>query len=264
MSVDEVYPNAPLALVAAEVRFPAVTERPLSMAVQRQLRDTLGSDWVIHPDKAQTFEAAVGPGGPQASVRTETFSRITSRQRSKIVTVKPDNFTIEVVDYVHFAEFSELLATVSDAVERVLRPDGISRVGLRYINEISVPGPIPNWAMWLHPSVMAPVLPPTLTPTDWTGAVQYQVESDCVLVLRYGPAIGPVVSPNGPLRRPRVVDGPIFVLDFDSSWQPSDIPKFNASSVSDAGTKLRGPIRNLFDSLIKPDLLAVFRQEPKQ
>lgn len=263
MNSGEVFPNAPLALVAAEVRFPAVAEGALGMPIHRRIRDALGSDWVIQNGTTQTFEAGVSAAGPQASLRSETVGRITSRQRTRIITAQPGNLTVEVTDYLRFADFRDLLERASAAVQSVLKPDGISRVGLRYIDEISVPEASPQWHRWLHSSLMAPALPSGLTPAEWTGAVQYEVADDQSLVFRYGPSAGPVVSPAGPLKRPRVHDGPIFMLDFDSSWQPSDIPEFTADRIVEAADRLRSPLRALFDSLVKPSLLEVFRQDPR-
>ena len=140
MKSGEVFPNAPLALAAVEVRFPPVSDRSLGIAVHRQIREHLGTDWIIQNDTSQIFEAGLGPGGPQSSLRSETIVRISSRSKTKIITVRPDNFTIEVADYLHYADFRGLLSTVAAAVERVLQPDGVSRIGLRYIDEISVPG----------------------------------------------------------------------------------------------------------------------------
>ncbi len=261
MTRSEVFPNAPLALVAAEVRYPAVTGGSLSMAVHRRIRDVLDADWVIHNDTTQTLEVGVDAGGPRASSRSETVKRITSRQRTRIVTARPDNFTVEVVDYKHFADFRGLLEQASTAVESVLQPDGISRVGLRYIDEITVPETPPQWSNWLEASLLPPSMPTGLDPTAWTGAVQYQVAPDQSLVFRYGPSAGPVVSSSGPLRRPAAPEGPIFMLDFDSSWQPSDIPSFEAERIVTVADRLRSPLRELFDSLITPSLIDIFRQD---
>lgn len=263
MSISgEVFPNAPLALVAAEVRYPAVSERQLGMAIQKQLRDAIGADWVIHNDTSQTFEALIGPGGPQqASVRSDTVGRIVTRQKTKIITIQPDHLVIEVADYLHFDDFRDLLERTAAAVESILRPDGISRMGLRYIDEIAVPESPPQWDHWLHSSLMAPATG-GLTPTEWTGAVQYTIDTDQIMVFRYGPSKGPVVAPNGPLRRPKVPEGPIFMLDFDGSWQPRDIPEFTATHIADMAGRLRAPLRGLFDSLVTPDLLKIFRQDP--
>ncbi len=262
MNSGEVFPNAPLALVAAEIRYTPVAERGLGMPVQKLIRDLLGDDWVIRNDKTQTFQAGVGPEGPQASMTHETIGRITSRERTKVVTVRPDSLTLEVTDYKHFADFRALLEQASAATEQIIHPDGIIRAGLRYIDEISVSTSPPDWNHWLDPSLFPPTSD-TLVPSQWTGAVEYHVDVDQLLVFRYGTSDGPVVSPTGHLRRLRTPPGPVFMLDFDSSWQPRDIPEFTADSIVSIADRLRAPLRELFDSLIRPDLLKIFRKEPK-
>ena len=260
VATSEVLPNAPLGLVATEVRFPPVSEGALTMAEYRRVRDLLGGDWVINNATSQTLEASLGAAGPQASMHSEKFSRITLRDRTRIVTAKPGNFTVEVVDYLRFADFRNLLVQSARAVESVLQPDGIIRIGLRYINEVSVPQQPPDWGEWLDSSLTAPELPSELTLTEWTGAARYQVTTDQFLVLRYGPSAGPVVSPEGPLRRTRVPEGPIFMLDFDSFWQPGDIPQFTSDKIGRVAERLHTPLRGLFDSLCKPQLLEEFRK----
>ena len=54
------------------------------------------------------------------------------------------------------------------------------------------------------------------------------------------------------------------MLDFDSSWQPIDIPKFKASEIAKVADRLHVPLRGLFDSLIQPRLLEVFREDPEK
>lgn len=262
MTRGEVYPNAPLALVAAEIRYPPVAERSLAMPVQRLLRDHLGADWVIQNDSMQTLQAGVGPDGPTASLTNETVPKITSRQRTKVITVRPDSLTIEVTDYQHFTEFRHLLEQAASAVEQVIHPDGVVRAGLRYIDEVSVPTSPPEWSRWLNESLLPPA-GQGLEPAQWTGAVQYDIAVDQLLVFRYGTSEGPVVSSSGHLRRLRTPPGPVFMLDFDSSWQPSDIPEFSAATIVQVADRLRSPLRGLFDSLIKPELLELFRKEPE-
>ncbi len=261
MASGEVFPNAPLALVVAEVRYPPVSDGALAMPVYRRIRNLLGSGWVIHNATEQTFEAGVDADGPRASLRSEKYSRITSRQRTRIITAKPSNFTVEVVDYSGFPDFRDLLVRAGQAVENVLHPEGVVRVGLRYINEISVPDQVPDWGAWLHPSLIAPEPPRELTLTEWTGTARYQMASDRFLVLRYGPSVGPVVSPEGPLRRSRLPEGPIFVLDFDSFWQPDDIPEFTSERIGKVADRLHRPLRGLFDHLCQPNLQDVFRKD---
>ena len=261
MATGGVFPNAPLALVVVEVRFPPVSESALPMPVYRRIRDRLGGGWVIHNATTQTFEAGVDASGPRATLRSDQYSRITSRDRTQIVTAKPESFTVEVVNYRCFPDFRDLFVLAARSVENVLRPDGIVRVGLRYINEVCVPGQPPQWDEWLDSSLMAPELPPDLALTEWTGVAHYQIAAEQFLVLRYGPSTGPVVSPEGPLRRSRVPEGPIFLLDFDSFWQPDTIPEFTGDRIGEVADELHSPLRGLFDSLCKPGLLEVFRKD---
>lgn len=264
MEASEIYPNAPLSLVAAEVRFPDGAASSLSTVAYRALRDRLGSEWVIEGSRHQTVEFAIGPNGvPEQNLRNESLFRITVRDRTRIVTLRPESLTIEVSRYDGYGEFRRLLEVALAAVQDILQPDGVSRLGLRYIDEIFIDGDTqPDWAEWIHGSL----LPPTvegLRPATWTGAVQYNTGSDRNLVLRFGPSLQPVVSESSPLRRLRPMQGPIFMLDFDSYWQPSDIPEFATLNVLATFDELRSPIRTLFDSLITPRLVTdVLRMEP--
>jgi uncharacterized protein (TIGR04255 family) len=109
---------------------------------------------------------------------------------------------------------------------------GVTRAGLRYIDEVRAPnGEGPGWAQWL-PDIMSPGLPELAaigaSPVAWNGAAQYRIGHDRSLVLRYGQQAaqpGLVVHPDRPLRRsgPRPV-GPFFLLDFDASWEPQTVP----------------------------------------
>lgn len=265
VSTSEVYPNAPLALVAVEVRFPDSASAPLGAAVHRAVRDRLGRDWVIEGGKQQTMEVAFGPSGVSVpNIRQENLSRITVRDRTQVVTLRPDSLTIEATRYGGYGAFRELLHRAFTAVEELLEPDGISRLGLRYIDEISVPaGDEPtNWADWVHGSLLPPSTE-SLAPATWTGAVQYDIGPQRRLVLRYGPADQPVVAPSGPLRRLRAPTGPIFMLDFDSFWQPEEIPAFSADGLVQSCDDLRAPVRTLFTELVNDRLVdEVFRMEP--
>lgn len=264
MSITEAWPNAPLALVAVEARFPAAGG-PLRPPVQRAIRDALGSQWVLEGAKQQTMEIAFGSGGAlPPNVKVEDLTRITMRDRTRAVTVRAESLTIESTRYGGYQDFRPLLMAAFEAVEHVLQPDGVTRLGMRYIDEIRVPeftGPDP-WDDWVDASLLAPRAE-GLTTLTWTSAVQYDTGDDRTLVLRYGPTDGPVVDPSGPLKRPVPTPaGPLFLLDFDSFWQPSGIPAFSASELVTACDELREPVRRLFDQLISPRLIdEVFRKE---
>ncbi len=268
MEKREVWSNAPIALVAVEARFPAVASGPLRPPAFRAIRDLLGGDWVLEGAKQHTVQVAFEGGAAQPpNVRVEDLTRITVRDRTQVITVRPDSLSIEVTRYGGYESFRQLIATAIEAVEHSIKPDGLSRLGIRYIDEIRVPdlAGSDSWSDWVDASLLAPRAH-GLTTMTWTSAAQYDIGPDRSLVLRYGPADGPVVDPSGPLKRPATVrPGPVFVLDFDSFWQPSGIPAFAAADLLDACDSLRTPVRTLFDQLITKRLVDdVFRKEPQE
>lgn len=265
MTEAEVWPNAPLALVAVEARYPGVASGPPRMPAQRAIRDVLGEGWVLESGQEQTLEVAFGAEGVKGQrVAAEQLTRITIRDRTRAVTVRAESLTVEATSYRGYPDFRVLLESVFDAVEQVMQPDGLTRLGMRYIDEIRIPdadAPDP-WDDWLDGTLLAPRAEGLRT-RGWTSAVQYETGEDRRMVLRYGPADNPVVTPVGPLKRanpPR--SGSLFVLDFDSFWQPSGIPPFVAAELLVACDDLRNPIRRLFDQLISPKLInEIFKKE---
>lgn len=246
-----------------EVRFHATTAGPLRPPVLRAIKELLGEEWVVEAGKQQALSLAVPAGGgpPSPQLTSEDISRVTARDRTRLVTIRPDALTVEATRYGGYDDFRSLLARAFDAAQRVLTPDGVARLGLRYIDEIQVgPGPV-DWSAWVHGSLLAPHAQ-GLTAASWTGAVQYSFGDDRNLVLRYGPSENPVVSAAGPLLRVRAPKPwPVFVLDFDSFWEPADIPAFEATTLVAACDELRSPVRRLFDQLSTPELLQVYRGE---
>lgn len=255
-----VYPNAPLALVAVEVRFPGPFEAwPLPMTLQRSFRDMLGDGWVIESIKAQRVDVAFAPAGGGQSVRQIVMPRFTVRNRTLAVAISEESLTIETTAYRHYPDFRAVLSAAFAGAAQFLRPDGVARIGMRYIDEIRVPGTqnadAPDWSAWLDASLLPPQLEPMtdkgFASVAWEGVAQYAGDREQTLVLRYGARDSYAVNPSGLLVRPTVPPpGPVFVLDFDCFWQPKDIPAFDAAGLTARCDDLRAPIRALFDLLI--------------
>lgn len=270
----EVYPNAPLALVAVEVRFPeAPGERSLPMTMQQSFRDLLGEGWVIESHKVQQIEASFGPGSSGAqSIRTKVVPRFTVRDRTLSVAITDTSLTVETTRYRHYLDFRAVLECVFGAEAELIQPDGVARVGMRYIDEIRVPEVEPNrpstWRDWLDASLLPPKLDAMVgagyEPGAWDGVVRYSTGTDRSLVLRYGARQGYVVQPGGSLKRPDAPPpGPLFALDFDSFWEPSDIPEYDVAALLAVCDQLRAPVRTLFDLVVTDKLRDdVFMKEP--
>lgn len=273
----EVYPNAPLALVAVEVRLTdstGVSRRTLPTSAQRSFRDMLGDNWVTQPVNAPQMSLAFGVSGAQPiqqPLQSFSLPRFTVRDRTLAVTITDSGVIIEATRYRHYWDFRELLAKAVTAAAKVLSPDGVSRVGMRYINEIRAPGSSEQgpavWQRWVDDSLLAPQFAQMsrdgFVPTAWEGMAQYQTGPDQRLVLRYGPRNEYLVNPTGPLKRPSVPPpGPLFMLDLDCFWEPPDIPEFDPETIIGTFDQLRVPIRSMFQLLITDELIAELRKEP--
>ncbi|MGH9103704.1 MAG: TIGR04255 family protein [Acidimicrobiales bacterium] len=241
------------------------------MNLQRLFRDLLGEGWVIESQKVQQVTLAVSAAGAVSQAMPMlTIPRFTVRDRTLAVAITEESLTVEATRYRHYPNFRETVASAVAAAAEVLVPDGIARVGMRYIDEVRVPGIVEeapsDWHDWVDSSLLAPQLGGMsgagFVSTGWEGAAQYRTGPDQKLVLRYGPRAGYVVSPVGPLKRPAPPGpGPLFALDFDCFWEPPDIPEFDPGMIMDTCDQLRSPIRALFDMLVTDKLLAEFTKD---
>jgi uncharacterized protein (TIGR04255 family) len=105
------YPNAPLALVVVEVRFPSAPDaRSLPMAAQRSLRDRLGDEWVIESLKTQRVQVEFDQAGSSKQhIDTEVVPRFTVRDRTLAVAVPQGSITIETTSYRRYPDFRAVL-----------------------------------------------------------------------------------------------------------------------------------------------------------
>ena len=146
-----------------------------------------------------------GPAPAPASVQSRTFRRYSARDRATALLVKPDALVIETTAYAGWEEsFHPLVVEAVHAMERISRPDGVLRIGLRYIDEIRVPGieSAPgDWRGYIDEHLLAAAdpdfIPASLRPSEWLGHVQYQTAPDSMLTVRYGPQSGYAVDPEG-------------------------------------------------------------------
>ena len=252
MNEHEVYPNAPVVLVALEVRHP--TADPLtpseSRAIKRILSDQLPIERPGQQTSVQIIPGAVNP----ATTTTERFPRYVNRETSLSVSIRQEAIVIEASHYPGWEEFRALALHALDARMQIAPIVGVERVGIRYVDEIRVPdsGEV-DWADWMHSSLLGPSSPIIDLPINqWQGVGIYGSQPGNMLILRYGPREGFAVDPSSDLRRAKPADGGLFFLmDVDSFWTPvGPIPEYDRDSMLSTCNDLHTPVRALFESLI--------------
>jgi|GEM_PF-1243355 uncharacterized protein (TIGR04255 family) len=271
----EAYPNAPVALVAVEIKYPGEIGTPIASRVQHAVSDALGDEWVVDPVAIpqSSFEVRVGGQpvmGQSAAFPASAVIRFADRRRGAAMAFTGGSVSVEATRYRNWPTFRLTLEIAVRVAEKLLRPSGITRAGIRYINEIRVEGVEGvDWGGWLSPSVL-PAASSAMTevgwpPVAWNNTAQYRTGDDRSLVVRYGPQSaqpGFVVNPDGPLLRPGPRPaGPFFLLDFDASWQPMSVPRWDTELLLETYDELRRPVRKLFDEIVTERLEAeVFKR----
>jgi uncharacterized protein (TIGR04255 family) len=256
----EVYPNAPLRLVAAELRFP-YAPRLGSSDVLEALTTTFRPTFPLPtPGGLQVVMTVAG------ATQSSGVNRFLSKDRTASVTVSPTNIVIETTEYREYGQFRPLLETCLTALASIPGAIvGLERVGLRYVNEVRVPnlGDVSEWTKYFTPNLVAAL---HLIPDRPVGVMQAVVQTEPVdgmlTVFRYGALRGQVVASGGPLRVATVpTNEPFFMLDLDNSWSSGE--SFDAYSVAaalDISDRLHAPIDALFEAVITDELRRVFRR----
>lgn len=256
MPEGEVYPNAPVVLVALEVRHPPADPltRAQRLTIKRQLTSHVP---IMRTGELTRITAVQAAGAPAASaeVRVEEFPRYFSRDNTMAVAVRAGSLVVETTRYVGWEQLRALVAEVLEARQEVGGVDGAERVGLRYVNEIRVPGePVHDWAPWIDPTLLgaAPIGEELGLPArQWQGTTVLATGPDRTVVLRYGPREGFAVDPAGELKRSTPTPGSFFLMDIDSFWTPSDgVPEFDVKKLLTTCDELHAPVRKLFERLV--------------
>ncbi|MGH3702621.1 MAG: TIGR04255 family protein [Pseudonocardiaceae bacterium] len=259
MSMDEereVYPNAPVVLVALEVRHP-VTD-PLTAVQRNMIKRRLGGHVpIMRTGQVQQLTVVQPVGGPPVApeLRAEEFPRYFSRDNTAAVSVRAEAVIVETTRYVRWEQMRALIADVLAVRQEIGGVDGVERVGLRYVDEIRVPGgPEQNWAPWMDPTLVGPAVVGDelgLAAAHWQGIGVFTPGPERTIVLRYGPREGFAVDPGGDLKRSPATPGPFFLMDIDSFWTPSEgVPEFDVKALLATCDELHTPARTLFERLI--------------
>jgi uncharacterized protein (TIGR04255 family) len=255
--------NAPLALTVLEIRYPELPDG-VGRRTQAKLRDALRSHLpLVENMTEEQIEVALGAPMP-AAVQRRTFPRFVSRDRTTALVVKESALVVETTTYGGWHEsFRPLIVDVIGSLVQACRPDGVLRVGLRYIDEIRVPGidSVPgDWRGYIDEHLLAAAdpgfIPDILRPTVWQGIVRYRSSDASTLTVRYGPQLGHAVDPRGATRRKNAPPaGPFFLLDSDSAWEASDdVPEFSTEAIAGICDELHEPTKAFFQIAVTDKL----------
>ncbi|WP_427008702.1 TIGR04255 family protein [Pseudarthrobacter sp. H2] len=254
MTSNEVYPRSALALAVVELRHPST--EPLSSSALGLIKAGLAAVTPI-----QRWEEVMTIDVQSGTQEVRRFPKFISRDQRTAVSFRTEAIAVETTNYEGFAGFRDVVETAVRVRHDVDPLDAIERVGLRYIDEVRVPvaGPV-AWGDWISPKLLGPDAPHSsefLSVVQQQGVTVFaaQTPGDSI-TLRYGLGEGQAVVGSPNLARPGEFSGPFFLIDIDGAWAAPEgmIPEFDVDDVIGACTRLHGPIKDVFESLVSEKL----------
>ena len=258
MQGNEVYPNPSIVQTAVEIKHDRCEPLDSSQrsVVSNLLREALplaveemSIDFEFHQPDGESLPVPHPLGFPAY--------RWVSRDRRTAATFQQDSVLLETTDYQGYSSLRPLVELVLKARARAGEPNGVERIGLRYVDEIRVPDFVDSeidWSPWVDSSLLGPR---SLDRVDGLSAIgtqgisMFQNGRESILALRYGPGDGFAIESKPNLRRPMGTPGPFFLLDIDSFWQASsEVPEWSTTDILERVDCLHAPIRLAFEELI--------------
>lgn len=138
MSVHH-YPNPPITEAVLDLRVPPTAETPVTDLLKMRTGDEAAYP-TAQPLFAVMGKMVVGPE-PSASTTQQQTGFIFRRQDGRyIYQARLDGFTIsQLPRYTDWEDFSAEASRYWERYQGLVRPAGVTRAGLRYVNRIDVP-----------------------------------------------------------------------------------------------------------------------------
>ena len=253
------YRHAPLVYVILQVTHPLVSV-PISRGEEAALKAKFVGRLPLVSREQMTqleFQGRLDGGQPSTRTHVEEHVRFSARDKRTSVTFAPNAVTVETTRYETWEDFRAIAETGLAARMDVAPVDGVERIGLRYVDEVRIPGgESPDWRTWVEPQLAPPVLDVAageLFPYQQQSVVQFKTARPGVgVVLRYGAVEGPSTMQGLPLFTPKTPpSAPFFLVDTDASWTPApgdEVPPLEPGKVLDEADVLHGYVKDLFEA----------------
>jgi uncharacterized protein (TIGR04255 family) len=259
----EIFPDAPLALVTAEIRFTDAA----------RLRQQLTKDQVVialegrfpFAEPLQQTDFNLTPAAPP-QIQQRIGVVLKNAASTETLTIMSESLTYETTAYTSFDDLLKAVTAACDALIAANVRPAMRRVGLRYIDEVRVPDEITDvrqWGKWIDRRLIDQLeVGPDDVPATTTQSVStYDLGGGKGLNFRYAALNqGPIVVPRF-LKRPAIDSGPFFVLDFDGfrDFADGQAVSLNSATVSENLSAVHVPCGTAFQRSITDEARTLFR-----
>lgn len=260
----EVFPEAPLALVVAEMRFTDAA-RLRQQQTKDEVAIALEERFPFAEPLQQTDFNLTPTAPPQVQQRAGVVLK--NATGTEMLTIMSESVTYETTGYTNFDDLLGAVAAACDALVAARVRPAVQRVGLRYIDEVRVPEAITDvrqWSKWIDHRLIdhLEVGPDDVPATTMQSVSTFELGGGKGLNFRYAALNqGPIVVPQF-LKRPAVPSGPFFVLDFDGFHDFTGEPpvSLTCTAVRESLAAVHIPCGTAFQRSITDEARALFRQ----
>lgn len=255
------YPSAPLNLVICAIEFSPVPKFNTQNGFDEIYEKVKDHFPIIGEAPNLTF--SLGPSGPQ---HLTEGARFLDRDRTRSLAVVPTYVSFETSSYTRFEDFLDLTRMLLVSLDEVASIPSLQRVGLRYIDEISVDGAdgLPSWKGFVADDLLAPAeFFSGFKPGEYRAATEFELNDGHSLTMRFGVTSERAVNDQGPLRIKNPPQGKYFLLDLDSTWAAPEgqHPEFDIDEVINILYESHAPIREIFENSITDELKKILLRE---
>ena len=260
----EVYKNAPVALVVAELR----------ISYDPQIKDFNLEDGfaaLIRPNFPILSEEIIPkilplPGLTPVSDETVRQIRASNEAGTQSICVNSNAILFECSKYTRFEDFSELMRIGLTALEKVIPNVWIKRLGLRYIDEIHMPGvegDVRNWNEWINPQLLGSLNSlPDNAGVGVSGTTVFNMGGNSAVIFKWGSYFGHTILKQTKLFHESNPDPEhTFILDLDSYTELLKQNKFDVDWILSEFETLHKPAGQVFNWAINDGARLKFREE---
>jgi uncharacterized protein (TIGR04255 family) len=262
----EIFSNAPLALVTAEIRF-----TDAARLRQQQTKDEVTIALEERFPFAEPLQRAevnlnIGPGGAQPQIHERVGVVLKNTSSTETLTVMSESLTYETTEYISFENLLEAVTAACESLHAAKVRPAMQRVGLRYIDEVRVSEPVTDarqWNTWINDRLVGAldIGPEGFPATGLQGVSTFDLGEGKGLNFRFAALNqGPIVVPQY-LKRPAIASGPFFVLDIDGfhDFTGQDTTPLSAEVVRESLSAVHVPCGTTFQRSITDRARTLFR-----
>ncbi len=212
---DLVFQRPPLILTICQIRFPPVLSvadgafvAPFQRHIYKDYPITVqGTDIQVQLG-FDTGKAEFQPG------RQSAVWQFSDRNDNWKVVLAQDFLGIETRRYSHFEDFLKRLRRVLTALIKYIEPSIVTRIGLRYVNEVRVDNVA--WASVIRQELLGPISEPQLKDhiSHMVSELLLAFPHDEQIRVRHG--LFPRGTTVQPIKGESVSEQPFYLLDFDA------------------------------------------------